>query len=204
MAEKRTRELRLLPGEDVPRRAGERSVTARAAAQARMPGRRAGRNPFSPGPPQPAAKRTLKGWPIDLPGTLYIQVVQQWVQTLTGPFDWANWPLDRYVFSDALLGSLECQTDLENVAWVCAVVACGLAHEFDELGLEQRDGPGCTHLLRNDGAKGYRCSILSGRGAGACLDLWRLPSGVIEFDVFTVIRLVHGTKTHTVPGPTEC
>jgi hypothetical protein len=107
MATKRTRELRLLPGEDVPRGAAKRSTAAKAAAQARTPKRRAGRNPFSPGPPQGAAK-------------------------------------------------------------------------------------------------GYRCSILSGRGAGARLDFCSLPSGVIEFDVIMALSVMHSVKTDAGSGPVEC
>jgi hypothetical protein len=170
-----------------------------------MPERRAGRNPFSPGPPQEAAEQAPEAWPTDLPSTLYVLIVQQWVQTLTGPFDWANWPLGHYIFSDAFLGNLERQADLDDVAWVCAMVACGLAHEFAELGLEpRRGGPGNEQLVRSDDAEGYRCSILSGRGAGSRLDFWMVPSGVIEFDVFTAMRLVRGAKTDTEPGPAAC
>lgn len=169
-----------------------------------MPNRRAGRNPFSPGPPLGPTEHAAEG-PTDLPSTLYVLIVQQWVQTLTGPFDWGSWPLGHYIFSDAFLGNLERQADLDDVAWVCAMVACGLAHEFYELELEpRRGGPKGEQLARSDGAEGYRCSILSGRGAGSRLDFWKLPSGVIEFDVFTAMRLVRGTKAGTEPGPAVC
>ena len=205
MAAKRIRELRLLPGEDVSRGAGKRSTAAETVAQARMPDRRAGRYPFSPGPPLGAAKRVPKGRQTDLPRALDTLIVQRWVQTLTGPFDWANWPLGHYIFSDAFLLNLERQANLDDAAWVCAMVACGLAHEFEELELEpRRRGLGDEQLVRSDGAEGYRCSILSGHGAGSRLDFWRLPSGVIEFDVFMVIRLVRGAKTDTEPGPAAC
>lgn len=69
------------------------------------------------------------------------------------------------------------------------MVACGLAHELD---LQPRSADrGEGQLVRADGAQGYRCRVVSGRGVGCCLDFWRLPSGVTEFDSFTAaIRLV--------------
>ena len=81
--------------------------------------------------------------------------------------------------------------DLDNVAWVCAMVACGLAHEFVELEVQPRSGvSGAGDLVRDDGAQGYRCILLTGRGAGSRLDYWRLPSGVIEFGEFSALRLI--------------
>ena len=142
-----------------------------------------------PGSPPPGG-RGFPG-PLDLPQTLYVLIVQQWVQTLTGPYDWGGWPLTHYTFSDAFLGKLEHLADLDNIAWICAMVACGLAHEFVELDVEPRAAvSGAGELVRDDGAKGYRCIILTGRGAGSRLDYWRLPSGVIEFDDFSALRLI--------------
>jgi hypothetical protein len=126
----------------------------------------------------------------DLLSTLYLLIVQQWVQTLSGPYDWGSWPLGRYVFSESFLRKLEGQADLDDVTWACSMVACGLAREFYELELEPRgkEPQGRTREVRGDGAEAYRCSILSGRGAGGRLDFWILQSGVIEFDSFTAIH----------------
>jgi hypothetical protein len=38
--------------------------------------------------------------------TLYVRIVQEWAATLTGPFDWADWPLDHYVFGEAFTSPL--------------------------------------------------------------------------------------------------
>jgi hypothetical protein len=206
MDAKRTLELRLLPGEDVPRGDGKRSTTGASNSS-----RRAGRNPFSSGPPLELASKEEPEQAAEeaaaLLSTLYFLIVQQWVQTLGGPYDWGSWPLGRYVFSETFLRNLEAQEDLEDITWICAMVACGLAHEFYELELEpRRGGPeGRTQVVRSsDGAEGYRCSILSGRGAGTRLDFWTLPSGVSEFDSFTAMRLVSETKAGAEPGPAEC
>jgi hypothetical protein len=172
-------------------------LTAKATARAFMPDGRAGRHPFASGPPQPT-REPAETTPTDLQQTLYVMIVQEWVQTLTGPFDWGGWPLDRYVFSETFHQPLDRQENLDNAAWVCAMVACGLAHEFAELEDRPRPaGVGDGQLVREDRAKGYRCTIISGRGAGSRLDYWRLPSGVIEFNAFTTMRLVRsppGTK----------
>lgn len=157
--------------------------------------RRAGRAryPFSPGPPQPTDE-DASAETAGLSPTLDVKIVQAWVQTLTGLFDWANWPLDRYVFGEAFHEPLDRPENIDHAAWVCAMVACGLAHELEELEVAPR--PVGPNGGREDGAEGYRCTIVSGRGAGSRLDYWRLPSGIIEFDSFTAMRLVCSpTKT---------
>jgi hypothetical protein len=115
--------------------------------------------------------------------------VQQWITTLTGPFDWADWPLGHYVFGETFHTSLEHQRNLDNAAWICAMVACGLAHELPDLDVKPVELGGAL-LAREAGAEGYRCTIVSGRTAGSHLDFWRLPSGVIEFATFTTMRLL--------------
>ena len=153
---------------------------------------RAGRNPFSPGPPRPTGKHSATA-PADLQQTLDVRIVQEWARTLTDSFDWADWPLDHYVFGEAFHEPLGHQRNLDNAAWACAMVACGLAHEFPELDVQPRLEPSGGQFAREDGAEGYRCTILSGRGAGSRLDFWRLPSGVIEFATFTAMRLVRSS-----------
>jgi hypothetical protein len=198
MAAKRTRERCRIPGVGVAHDTGKHSTAAAGvAARATFPQGRAGCDPFSPGPPPDENGVTDSP---DLQQTLYVLIVQQWAQTLTGPYDWANWPLDRYVFSDAFLGELEHQADMDSLAFVCAMVACGLTHEFPELRL------GSLHESDRleDGALRQRCSIEVGRGAGSHLDFWRLPSGVIEFDRFTALRLVHNADADTGTKPAAC
>lgn len=165
-------------------------LAAGTAAQPMIPHGRAGRvHPFSPGPPPPG--ETDAPGPSLLQEALCLVITQQWTQTLTGPYDWGDWPLGRYVFGDEFLRDLRGPNDIENAAWVCAMVACGLAHEFVELEDQPRTaGPGDGQCVRADGAMAYRCTIVSGRGAGSHLDYWRLPSGVFEFASFTAIRLL--------------
>jgi hypothetical protein len=171
-------------------------LAADVAAQAMLPSGRAGRViPFSPGPPPPVESDA--SGPPELQEALYLLITQQWVQTLTGPYDWGNWPLGRYVFGEKFLRDTRRPSDIENAAWVCAMVACGLAHEFAELEDQPRTaGPGDGQFARADGAVAYRCTIVTGRGAGSHLDYWRLPSGVMEFDRFSAIRLLRSPPTN--------
>jgi hypothetical protein len=115
------------PGGNVSSGCATGSTVVGAAGRA-IPDGRAGRYPFSPGPSQLTGGHAASE---DLPRTLYVEM-------LAGLFDWGNWPLDCYVFSDSFLRNLESQVDLNDVAWVCAMVACGLAHEFRELELQPR------------------------------------------------------------------
>ena len=181
----------------------ECSTAAEAVAWATTSRGRAGLCPFLSGPPQSSDKRAARSGPADLSQTLHVKIVQEWTATLTGPFDWGDWPLDRYVFGEAFHQSLEHQESLDNAAWVCAMVACGLAHGFPELDVQPRSvGPGGVQLVRKDGAKGYRCTVVSGRGTGSHLDFWRLPSGVIDFAAFTGMRLLRSPNTES--GQTAC
>jgi len=118
---------------------------------------------------------------------LPVKIVQEWIQTLTDPFDWGEWPLGRYLFGEAFHRHLDNPQSLDNIAWVCAMVACGLAHESPKLKLHPRpvDMAVDGHLVRGDDTELYRCTILSGLGRGSRLDFCRLPSGVLEFETFT-------------------
>jgi hypothetical protein len=168
--------------------------TAKATARAMIPDGRAGRDPFSSGPPRLINEHAATA-PTELQQTLYVRIVQAWTATLIGPFDWAEWPLDHFVFSEAFHEPLEHQRNFDHAAWVCAMVACGLAREFAELEVQPRPAPGGGEFVREDGAEGYRCTIVSGRGAGSRLEFWRLPSGVIEFASFTAMRLVRSSTS---------
>jgi hypothetical protein len=123
-------------------------------------------------------------------GALYIMIVQQWVNTLTDPYDRARWPLASYIFSETFLRNLDRQTDLGDIAWICAMVASGLASEFPKLTQRARSSGPRAQLTRADGAKGWRCTLSSESGANGQLDFWTTLSGIIEFDVFTKLRLV--------------
>ena len=203
MAARRIRDRRCAPGDGVAHGTGKRSTAAAgAAARATFPHRRAGRHP-SPGPPPP--DESAATGPPDLQQTLSVLIVRQWAETLTGEFDWGDWPLARYRFSEAFPNGLERQTDSETVAWICAMVACGLADELVELNLQHRTHRSSgVELVRHDAAHGYRCSVLAGRGVGSHLDFWRVPSGVIEFDRFMALRLVDSTDADPGAGSTAC
>lgn len=168
--------------------------------------------PAAFGPPQPSLLR-LSSVELQVPSarlgtvarstkhalqsTLYVLVAQQWVRTLTGPYDWENWPLAPYVFSEMFLRNLEHQDNLEEVAWICAMIACGLPSEFRELMQRARSNRlSGTQLTRDDGAKGWRCTLTPEIGAGAQLDFWTTLSGVIEFDAFTRLSLVRVSQRH--------
>ena len=156
-----------------------------------IPNGRVGFYPFLPDPPLGETIEHAATVRTGVQQTLHAQIVREWAATLTGPFDWGDWPLAHYVFGEAFHMPLEHQWDLDNAAWVCAMVACGLVHEFPELDVQPSSaGSGGHQLAREDGGRGYRCTIVSGRGAGSRLEYWRLPSGVIEFMTFTAIRLV--------------
>jgi hypothetical protein len=154
------------------------------------------------GPPPSCDEHVPDAALVGLQGKLDVMIVQQWAQTLAGSYDWGIWPLARYTFSDAFLRHLDGDTDLDDVAWVCAMVACGLAQEFVELAVEPRlQASSGERLVREDGAHQCRCSIRSGRGKGSQLDFWGLPSGVIEFDAFTAIKLVLVGASSAGQGP---
>jgi hypothetical protein len=125
--------------------------------------------------------------PSDLGERLHVLIVQQWTQTLRSPCDWAEWPLVSYSFSDGFMTSLRRQTNppLGRIAWVCAMVACGLAPKLE--GIAPRPllaGRGGKQVVREDGAKGWRCNLRRNSHGGLRLHYWAYSSGRIEFDVF--------------------
>jgi hypothetical protein len=93
----------------------KRSTAADAVTRAMIPNNgRAGLYPFLPGPPPAPRQHTPHGPLADLGQRVHFAIVQQWVQTLTGPFDRANSPLGDCVFGDTFLVGLEHQADLES------------------------------------------------------------------------------------------
>lgn len=128
MAAKRRGERCCTPGDSVTHGTGKRSTAAAGAvARATFPHGRAGRlHPLLPGPP-PQDESEATGLP-ELQEALYLLITQQWVQTLTGPYDWGNWPLSRYVFGDEFLRDLRSPESIENAAWVCAMLGAPRRH----------------------------------------------------------------------------
>jgi hypothetical protein len=142
---------------------------------------RAGTQPRRPG------TRTA---PLDLE-SLDTLIVQQWTKTLKGPFDWGDWPLARYTLgADVLQAAAQARTSVRcarpavsQLAWVCAMVACGRAPRLRSISprplLDEPDG---GQIVRADGAQGWRCNLERDAHGGPQLHYWIHPSGLIEFD----------------------
>jgi hypothetical protein len=116
---------------------------------------------------------------------LYVLIVEKWVETFSGPHDWSQSPLASFVFSDQFLRALDDsdRLPLERIAWVCAMVACGKARRLGGIDPHQLlTGAGGRQLVREDGAKGWRCNLKRNSPGGARLHYWIHTSGKIEFD----------------------
>jgi hypothetical protein len=114
---------------------------------------------------------------------LDVMIVQQWVRGLEGPYDWAQWPLGRYVFGTEFVRTVEAHRTvaLERVAWVCAMVACELAPRLESLEPGTLMGEDGAPAVREDGAHGWRCT-LADAGGGPRLHYWVHPNGLVEFE----------------------
>jgi hypothetical protein len=116
---------------------------------------------------------------------LYVLIVEKWVETFSGPHDWSESPLASFVFSAEFLRALDepDRLPLERIAWVCAMVACGKARGLGGIDPHQLlTGAGGRQLVREDGAKGWRCNLKRNSPGGARLHYWIHTSGRIEFD----------------------
>jgi hypothetical protein len=122
--------------------------------------------------------------PPALVEALYVRIVQRWTETLKDSFDWARWPLVGCGFSRGFMRGVRDARDREDIAWTCAMIACGIADEFDVLAVERRVGRLGRPLIRDDGAEGWRCTLTRDAGDGAHLDFWVLRRGLIEFEAF--------------------
>jgi hypothetical protein len=128
-------------------------------------------------------------------------IVQQWTKTLMGPFDWGDWPLARYTLgADVLQAAAQARAAVRcarpavsQLAWVCAMVACGRASRLRSINprplLSDTDG---VQLVRADGASGWRCNLERDAHEGPQLQYWIHPTGLIEFETVT---------THDEPCP---
>ena len=128
---------------------------------------------------------------LDLQG-LDVLIVQQWTKTLRGPYDWGDWPLARYTLGADVLSAAEGRagasvrcgtTPAEQLAWACAMVACGRAPRLRSLDPRPltADSEG-QQLVRADGARGWRCNVLRDASEGPQLQYWIHPSGLVEFE----------------------
>jgi hypothetical protein len=123
--------------------------------------------------------------------SLDILIVQQWTKTLKGPFDWGEWPLARYTLGAGVLrAAAQASTSgrrarpaLSQLAWVCAMVACGRAPRLRRIDPQPllADGDG-SQMVRPDGARGWRCNLERAAVDGPQLHYWIHPSGLVEFD----------------------
>jgi hypothetical protein len=82
-------------------------------------------------------------------------ITWQWAQVLREPYDWTECPLVRYTFEEGFRQYAEQASTaaLAGIAWVCAMIACGVAGRLAGLTLTQlRTGAGgdCSELWRCD------------------------------------------------------
>ena len=122
---------------------------------------------------------------------LEVLIVQQWTQMLKDPYDWAEWPLARYTLSADVVGSVrgaaratvQCTyPGAEQLAWVCAMVACGRAPRLRSLDPSPLCDATGAELVRGDGARGWRCNVKRDTPDGPQLRYWIHPTGLVEFD----------------------
>lgn len=118
-------------------------------------------------------------------------IVQQWTKTLRGPYDWGDWPLARYelgvevvrVAESRASSSLRCAgSTVDQLAWVCAMVACGRATRLRSIDPTQLTDSEGEQVVRADGARGWRCNLLRDTSEGPQLHYWIHPSGLVEFE----------------------
>ena len=67
--------------------------------------------------------------------------------------------------------------DLDDVAWVCSMVACGLACEFRELDTQPSLDRAGAQRVRRDGVEGWCCTLASESGATVQVEFWSTPRG---------------------------
>jgi len=85
--------------------------------------------------------------------------VQEWAATLTGPFDWADWPLAPYIFGEAVHESPERQRTLTNALIAQLGLAPATKWALREAGIKNTD-----QLQRRSRAR------RAGKEAGSRLD----------------------------------
>ncbi len=127
---------------------------------------------------------------LELSDRLYELIVAHWASTLEDPFDWAEYPLAYYTLSEPFLQVLADMrwVGLNQVARVCAMIACGLAGECEELDLQPAprvsagDGPGGAGASPAADTRLWWCVLRPATGCSARVGYWLHPDGRIEFD----------------------
>jgi hypothetical protein len=114
---------------------------------------------------------------------MHMLICKEWLGALTASERRAH-PLGAYVLTLELLATIERQAELPQarLAWVCAMVACGLAPKLEEIAPDPLlDGEGSLQLERADGAKGWRCGLERNATHAVRLHYWTRPDGIVEF-----------------------
>jgi hypothetical protein len=135
----------------------------------------------------------------DLPDMepLDILIVQQWTKSLKGPYDWGDWPLARYTIGPGVLQAVEQRASgsarraspaVRQLAWACAMVACGRAQRLRSLDPRPLRDDSEEQLVRPDGAVAWHCNLERDTPEGPQLHYWIHPSGRVEFDTVLAPR----------------
>jgi hypothetical protein len=116
---------------------------------------------------------------------LHLLIVEQWLESCDSSQERAQRPLARYTFSERFERALDRQPRpaLEKLAWVCAIVASGVAAK--SYGITPQPllaGLGGAQIMRADGAKAWSCCLQRNIADGPLLHFWMHPSGLIEFE----------------------
>ncbi len=113
-------------------------------------------------------------------------LLEAWLAALSVK-DRTTHPLRPYVLGPAFLEEVR-QLELvtsSRVARVCAMVACGRAHEIEGLSLHPlRAGAGGDdppQIRDRDGARAMRCALKRNTPSAPHLHFWQRPDGVVEF-----------------------
>lgn len=111
-------------------------------------------------------------------------VLKEWLR-ITESSKHHLWPA-RFKFGPDFMRDLDRSKSLRRrIAWVCALVISGRAHELEGLQVHPlRTGPGGDDPQRvraYDGARAWRCSVKRNTPGAARLHWWELKDGDIEF-----------------------
>jgi hypothetical protein len=117
---------------------------------------------------------------------MHVLISREWLGALTAS-ERRTHPLGAYVLTPELIATTECQPALpeDRLAWVCAMVACGLAPGLSEIAPGPLlSAPLASQLERADGAKAWRCRLEQGAAGTphpAHLHYWMRADGTVEF-----------------------
>jgi hypothetical protein len=114
---------------------------------------------------------------------LHTLISREWLGSLSAGERRAH-PLGAYVLTPELVATIEGQPDLpeDRLAWVCAMVACGLACGLSEIAPDpQISAPLATQLERADGAKAWCCRLEQNAAGMPLLHYWMRADRTVEF-----------------------